>query len=60
MIWIIINILFLAAGIILITASDYCNKFKHDDILEALMCIGGIVCIIIFVLSEGARRYPFG
>lgn len=60
MIWITINILFIAAGIILITASDYCNRFKHDDILEALMCFVGFICIIIFILSEGIRRYPFG
>jgi len=60
MIWIIINILFLIVGIILITASDYCNQYKYDDILEALMCGVGIICIIIFILSEGIRRYPFG
>jgi len=61
MIWIIINILFLAIGIILITASDYFNQHaKYEDILETLMCGGGFSCIIIFILSEGIRRYPFG
>ena len=61
MIWLIINALILAIGIILLTASDYFNRYaKYDDILQVLMCVGGFGFIIIFGISEGIRRYPFG
>lgn len=55
MIWIIINILFAAIGIILIIASDYFNRFKDDDILELLMCCGGCVSLACLVISEPLR-----
>lgn len=55
MIWTTVNIIFLAMGIILIIASNHFNKCKYDDILEALMCIVGIIFIIVFAVSEGIR-----
>lgn len=61
MIWIAINIIFLVAGILLLTAGDYVHhRGEHTDFLESLMCCGGFGFIIMFILSEGIRRYPFG
>lgn len=59
MIWTTINIVFFILGILFITASDYFNKNKHDDILEVLMCGAGIICIFISIIS-GLINWGFG